>query len=79
MTNDSDRLIDLSERLSATCRALLELTVVVETLAEMVSASNIAAARDLLTSPEMDDVNTQMRTHLLGVRDALQHANRPRH
>ena len=61
------------------CRALVELTVVVETLAEMVAASNIAAARDFLTSDEMDDVGTQMQAHLLSVRDTLQQANRPRH
>ena len=78
MSGDSDKLTDISERLLALHRALLELTVVVETIAEMVSASNIAAARDLLTSDDMDDVGTQMRTHLIGVRDALQQAARPR-
>ena len=55
---------------------MLELTVVVETLSEMIAASNIAAARDMLTSDEMDDVATQMKVHLVGVRDALQQANR---
>ena len=79
VTGEPDRLSELSERLSTLCRALAELTVVVETLAEMVSASNIAAARDFLTSDDMDDVSTQMTAHLLGVRDALQQANRPRH
>ena len=57
-------------------RAMVELTVVVETLSEMVSASNIAAARDMLTPDEMDDVATELRTHLIGVRDALQQAGR---
>lgn len=79
MDRDADRLSELSGRLSTVCRALLELTVVVETLAEMVAASNIAAARDLLTSDEMDDVGTQMHVHLLRIRDALQQANRPLH
>ena len=72
-------MADVSERLAVLCRALQELSVVVETLAEMVAASNIAAARDFLTSDYMDDVGTQMQAHLLSVRDALQHANRPRH
>ena len=45
MSQDSDRLSDLTERLSTVRRALLELTVVVETLAEMVAASNLATAR----------------------------------
>lgn len=79
MTGDPDRISELSERLSTLCRALSELTVVVETLAEMVGASNIAAARDFLTPDAMDDVGTQMQAHLFGVRDALQQANRPRH
>jgi hypothetical protein len=79
VSGDSERLTDLNERLSLLCRALVELTVVVETLAEMVAASNIAAARDFLTSDDMDDVGTQMKAHLLGVRDTLQQANRPRH
>lgn len=61
------------------CRTLLELTVVVETLAEMIAASNIAAARDLLTSDDMDDVGTQMQVHLVSVRNALQQLNRPLH
>ena len=79
MNGDGERLTELGERLSILCRAMLELTVVVETLAEMVAASNIAAARDYLTSDVMDDVGTQMKAHLVGVRDALQQANRPRH
>lgn len=79
VSGESDRLTELNERLSMMCRALVELTVVVETLAEMVAASNIAAARDFLTSDEMDDVGTQMQAHLLSVRDTLQQANRPRH
>ena len=79
VNGDADKLSDLNERLAVLCRAVLELTVVVETIAEMVAASNIAAARDFLTSDDMDDVGTQMQAHLLGVRDALQHANRPRH
>ena len=79
VTGDSERLAEMNERLSVLCRAVIELTVVVETLAEMVAASNIAAARDFLTSDDMDDVGTQMQAHLLSVRDALQHANRPRH
>lgn len=77
MNGDSDRLTELSERLSVVCRALLELTVVVETIADMVGASNLAAARDLLTPDEMDDVGTQMRVHLVSVRDAVQQASRP--
>lgn len=79
VNGDPDRLAQLNDRVSMMCRALLELTVVVETLAEMVAASNIAAARDLLTPDEMDDVGTQMQAHLIGVRDALQQANRPLH
>ena len=79
VTGDSERLAELNERLSVMCRAVIELTVVVETLAEMVAASNIAAARDFLTSDDMDDVGTQMQAHLLSVRDALQQANRSRH
>lgn len=79
MNRDADRLTDLSERLSVVCRALLELTVVVETLADMVAASNLAVARDLLSPDEMDDVGTQMHVHLVSVRDALQQASRPGH
>jgi hypothetical protein len=79
MSDNPDKLAEINERLSAVCRAMLQLTVVVETLAEMVAASNIAAARDMLTSNEMDDVGTKMKVHLLGVRDALQQATRPRH
>jgi hypothetical protein len=78
VSENADRVAELGECLSTVCRALQELTVVVETLAEMVAASNIAAARDLLTSDEMDDVGTQMMVHLRGVRDALQQANRLR-
>lgn len=78
MSGSTDGLAELRERVSTMCHALQELAVVVETLAEMVAASNIAAARDLLTPDEMDDVGTQMREHLLGVRDALQQANRLR-
>lgn len=78
MSADADRFADISERLATVCRALTELTVVVETLAEMVAASNIAAARDMLTPDEMDDVGTQMKVHLLGVRDTVQQASRPR-
>jgi hypothetical protein len=77
VNGDSDRLTQLSDRVSLVCRALLELTVVVETLADMIAASNIAAARDLLSPNEMDDVGTQMRAHLIGVRDTLQQVNRP--
>lgn len=79
MNGDWDRLTELNERLAVMCRAMSELSVVVETLAEMVAASNMAAARDMLTPDEMDDVNTQMKAHLLGVRDALQQVNHPRH
>jgi hypothetical protein len=79
VNRDPDRLAELNERLSMVCRTLLELTVVVETLAEMIAASNIAAARDLLTSDDMDDVGTQMQVHLVSVRDALQQLNRPLH
>lgn len=79
MNGDSERLTQLGDRVSLLCRALLELTVVVETLAEMIAASNIAAARDLLTPNEMDDVGTEMRAHLIRVRDTLQQANRPTH
>lgn len=78
MPGDAERLAELNERLSVMCRAVVELTVVVETLAEMVAASNIAAARDFLTSDEMDDVGTEMQAHLLSVRDTLQQVNRPR-
>ena len=72
-----DSLTDLNERITALRRALLELTFVVETLADMIAASPIAAARDLLTSETADDVGTQMREHLLNTREALHQANRP--
>ncbi|HEX4862428.1 MAG TPA: hypothetical protein VFV02_00050 [Acidimicrobiales bacterium] len=68
---------DLSERLTALRRAVSELTLVVETIAEMVAASGIAAARDLLSSEVADDVATQMREHILIAKDALHQANRP--
>jgi hypothetical protein len=77
VSQDIDRVAELSERLSTVCRAMLELTVVVETLAEMVAASNLAAARDMLTADERDDVGTQMKAHLLSVRDTLHLASRP--
>jgi hypothetical protein len=79
VNRDPDGLTELSQRLSLLCRAVLELTVVVETLAEMIAASNIAAARDLLTPDAMDDVGTEMQVHLVSVRDVLQQANRPLH
>jgi hypothetical protein len=72
-----DGLADLNERLGALRRAVFELTGVVETLSEMIAASGIAAARDLLSSEEADDVATQMKEHLLNARDALHQANRP--
>ena len=72
-----DGMNDLSERLTALRRAVSELTLVVETIAEMVAASGIAAARDLLTSEVADDVATQMREHILIAKDALHQSNRP--
>jgi VIT1/CCC1 family predicted Fe2+/Mn2+ transporter len=72
-----DGLADLNERFASLRRAVSEVTLVVEALAEMVSASGMAAARDLLTSNEADDVATQMKAHLLNARDALHQANRP--
>jgi hypothetical protein len=77
VNHDIDRITELSERLSTVCRAMLELTVVVETLADMVAASNLAAAHDMLTADERDDVGTHMKVHLVNVRDALHLANRP--
>lgn len=74
---DVDGLTDLNERFGALRRAVFEVTLVVETLSEMVSASALAAARDLLTSEEADDVATQLKDHLLKARDALHHASRP--
>lgn len=68
---------DLNERFAALRRAVSELTLVVEALSEMISASGIAAARDLLTAAEADDVSTQLKEHLIRARDALQQANRP--
>lgn len=72
-----DGLADLNERLAALRRAVSEITLVVEALSEMISASGIAAARDLLTAAEADDVSTQLKEHLMMARDALQQANRP--
>lgn len=72
-----DGMNDLAERLTALRRAVSELTLVVETIAEMVAASGIAAARDLLTSEVADDVATQMREHILIAKDALHQSNRP--
>ena len=72
-----DALADLNERFSALRRAVSEVTLVVETLSEMISASGIAAARDLLAPDEADDVATQLKEHLLNARDALHQANRP--
>jgi hypothetical protein len=71
-----DGMADLNERFAALRRAVFELTLVVETLSEMISGSGIAAARDLLTSDEADDVATQMKEHLLNARDALHQASR---
>lgn len=68
---------DLSDRLTALRRAVFELTLVVETIAEMVAASGIAAARDLLSSEAADDVATQMREHILIAKEALHQSNRP--
>ena len=68
---------DLSDRLTALRRAVSELTLVVETIAEMVAASGIAAARDLLSPEEADDVATQMREHILIAKEALHQSNRP--
>lgn len=78
MTAEGERITELNERLSTLSRAVLELTVVVETLAEIVAASNLAAARDMLTGDELDDVGTEMKVHLVSVRDAVQQASRPR-
>ena len=72
-----DGLNDLSERVAALRRAVSELTLVVETLAEMVAASGIAAARDLLSAEAADDVATQMREHILIAKEALHQSNRP--
>jgi uncharacterized protein (DUF2267 family) len=72
-----DGLADLNERFGALRRAVSELTLVVETLADMIAASGIAAARDLLAPEEADDVATQLKEHLLNARDALHQANRP--
>jgi hypothetical protein len=72
-----DGLADLNERFGALRRAVFEVTLVVETLSEMISASGIAAARDLLTPNEADDVATQLHEHLLNARVALHLANRP--
>ena len=72
-----DGLTDLNERFAALRRATSEVTLVVEALAEMIAASGMAAARDLLTPDEADDVATQMKVHLLNAKDALHQANRP--
>jgi hypothetical protein len=72
-----DGVGDLNERFDALRRAVFELTLVVETMSEMIAASPIAAARDLLTPDEFDDVATQMKEHLLNARAALHNANRP--
>lgn len=72
-----DGLGDLNERLGALRRAVFEVTLVVEALSEMVSASGLAAARDLMTPDVADDVATQMKEHLLNARAALLQANRP--
>ena len=72
-----DALVDLNERFVALRRAVSEVTLVVETLSEMIAASGIAAARDMLSSEEADDVATQLREHLVNARDALHQASRP--
>lgn len=74
-----DGQAELNERVAALRRAILEVTFVVEAMAEMISASGMAAARDLLTPDHADDVATQMKVHLLNARDALHQANRPVH
>jgi hypothetical protein len=71
-----DGTTDLTERVNTLRRAVFELTLVVETLADMVAASGIGAAKDLLSSDSADDVATQMREHILTVKDALHQANR---
>lgn len=68
---------DLTERVNALRRAVSELSLIVETLADMVAASGIGAAKDLLSSETADDVATQMREHILVVKDLLHQANRP--
>ena len=68
---------ELVERVTALRRAVFELTLIVETLADMVAGSGIGAAKDLLSSETADDVATQMREHILVVKDALHQANRP--
>lgn len=70
-------MAELNERLGALRRAVFEVTLVVETLSEMISASGLAAARDLMTPDEADDVATQLKEHLLKARAALHQANRP--
>lgn len=72
-----DGTTDLTERVNTLRRAVFELTLIVETLADMVAASGIGAAKDLLSSDTADDVATQMREHILTVKDALHQANRP--
>jgi hypothetical protein len=70
-------IADLTERVTALRRAVWELTLIVETLADMVAGSGIGAAKDLMSSDAADDVATQMREHILVAKDALHHANRP--
>lgn len=72
-----DGPVDLNERFAALRRAVSEVALVVETLSEMIAASGIAAARDLLSSEEADDVATQMKEHLVNAREALHQASRP--
>lgn len=67
---------DLTERLNALRRAVLELTLVVETLGDMVAGSGIGAAKDMLSSDAADDVATQIKEHILVVKDALHQVNR---
>jgi hypothetical protein len=72
-----EEITDLTERLNALRRAVFELALIVETLADMVAASGLGAAKDLMSSETADDVATQMREHILVVKDALHQANRP--
>ncbi len=67
---------DLNDRVNALRRAVLELTLVVETLGDMVAGSGIGAAKDLLSSDTADDVATQIKEHILMVKDALHQVNR---
>ena len=72
-----DGIQDLTERVNGLRRAVLELMLIVETLSEMVTASGLGAAKDLLSPDTADDVVTQIREHILVVKDALHQANRP--